>query len=150
MPAIDKTEFVVDVQALGEEGAPLMITQNEFMRRMKDMSQFQPGMGFYSQFPDSYTLVLNTDHPLIKDVLKSTQEATASELKPVLSEIKGQEARLQVLQQQQVKRSLRKLLRKKKLTWKLQERLFLMSKENVMTLLLLTQRITMWCINLST
>ena len=104
MPAIDKTEFVVDVQALGEEGAPLMITQNEFMRRMKDMSQFQSGMGFYSQFPDSYTLVLNTDHPLIKDVLKSTQEATASELKPVLSEIKGQEARLQVLQQQQDKK----------------------------------------------
>ena len=104
MPTIDKTEFVVDVQALGEEGAPLMITQNEFMRRMKDMSQFQPGMGFYSQFPDSYTLVLNTDHPLIKDVLKSTQEATASELKPVLSEIKGQEARLQVLQQQQDKK----------------------------------------------
>ena len=104
MPAIDKTEFVVDVQALGEDAAPLMITQNEFMRRMKDMSQFQPGMGFYSQFPDSYTLVLNTDHPLIKDVLKSTQEATANELKPVLSEIKGQEARLQVLQQQQDKK----------------------------------------------
>ena len=104
MPVIDKTEFVVDVQALGEEGAPLMITQNEFMRRMKDMSQFQPGMGFYSQFPDSYTLVLNTDHSLIKDVLKSTQEATANELKPVLSEIKGQEARLQVLQQQQDKK----------------------------------------------
>ena len=104
MPAIDKTEFVVDVQALGEEGAPLMITQNEFMRRMKDMSQFQPGMGFYSQFPDSYTLVLNTDHSLIKDVLKNTQEATSSELKPVLSEIKGQEARLQVLQQQQDKK----------------------------------------------
>ena len=104
MPAIDKTEFVVDVQALGEEGAPLMITQNEFMRRMKDMSQFQPGMGFYSQFPDSYTLVLNTDHSLIKDVLKSTQEATANELKPMLSEIKGQEARLQVLQQQQDKK----------------------------------------------
>ena len=104
MPAIDKTEFVVDVQALGEEGAPLMITQNEFMRRMKDMSQFQPGMGFYSQFPDSYTLVLNTDHSLIKDVLKNTQEATANDLKPVLSEIKGQEARLQVLQQQQDKK----------------------------------------------
>lgn len=104
MPAIDKTEFVVDVQALGEEGAPLMITQNEFMRRMKDMSQFQPGMGFYSQFPDSYTLVLNTDHSLIKDVLKNTQEATSGELKPVLSEIKGQEARLQVLQQQQDKK----------------------------------------------
>ena len=104
MPAIDKAEFVVDVQALGEEGAPLMITQNEFMRRMKDMSQFQPGMGFYSQFPDSYTLVLNTDHSLIKDVLKSTQEATANDLKPVLSEIKGQEARLQVLQQQQDKK----------------------------------------------
>lgn len=104
MPAIDKTEFVVDVQALGEDGAPLMITQNEFIRRMKDMSQFQPGMGFYSQFPDSYTLVLNTDHSLIKDVLKSTQEATANELKPVLSEIKGQEARLQVLQQQQDKK----------------------------------------------
>ena len=101
MPRIDKTEFGVEVQALGETAQPTVITQNEWMRRMKDMSRFQQGMGFYGQMPDSYMLVLNADHPLIKQILADETAATAETMKPVLSEIKGQEARLAALRQAQ-------------------------------------------------
>ena len=64
IPAIDKAEFTVDVQSLGETSQPVLVTQNEYMRRMKEMSQFQQGMGFYAQMPDTYNLVLNADHPI--------------------------------------------------------------------------------------
>lgn len=66
MPKINKVEFNIEVQALGENGMPVMITQSEYMRRMKDISRFQSGMSFYAQMPDSYSLVLNSDHKLIK------------------------------------------------------------------------------------
>ncbi len=101
MPKLDNVEFMVEVQALGEGNQPVLITQNEYMRRMKQMSQFQPGMNFYGQMPDSYAIVLNTDHPLVKKVLSDEEAATAEALKPILSEIKGQEARLAVLHQNQ-------------------------------------------------
>lgn len=101
MPQIDQTMFNVEVQALGEDAQPVLITESEYMRRMKAMSQFQPGMNFYGQMPDSYTLVLNADHPLIKKVLSDTNTNTAEALKPILSEIKGQEARLAALHQAQ-------------------------------------------------
>ena len=101
MPTLNNVEFMVDVQALGENASPVLITQNEFMRRMKEMGKFQAGMSFYSQMPDSYTLVLNTDHELVKNILSNTQKATDEELKPVLSEIKGLDARLVALRQQQ-------------------------------------------------
>ncbi len=101
MPQIDQTMFNVEVQALGEDTQPVLITESEYMRRMKAMSQFQPGMNFYGQMPDSYTLVLNADHPLIKKVLSDTNTNTAEALKPILSEIKGQEARLAALHQAQ-------------------------------------------------
>ncbi|NPD92845.1 molecular chaperone HtpG [Xylanibacter muris] len=101
MPKLDKTEFYVEVQGLGELSQPVVITQSEYMRRMKEMSRFQPGMNFYAQMPDSFSLVLNSDHALIKKVLDSCKEATAEQLKPILSEIKGQEARLAALHQQQ-------------------------------------------------
>ena len=101
MPTLNNVEFMVDVQALGENASPVLITQNEFMRRMKEMGKFQAGMSFYSQMPDSYTLVLNTDHELVKNILSNTQKATDEELKPVLSEIKGLDARLAALRQQQ-------------------------------------------------
>ena len=94
MPKTDKTEYMVEVNALGEEQRPVVITQNEWMRRMKEMSRYQQGMGFYGQMPDSYNLVLNSDHPLIKRVIDDTQAATAEALKPIESELKGQEARL--------------------------------------------------------
>lgn len=101
IPAIEKADFTVDVQSLGESFQPVLVTQNEYMRRMKEMSQFQQGMGFYAQLPDSYNLVLNADHPLVKKVLDDVTANTAEKLKPVASELKGQEARLAALHQSQ-------------------------------------------------
>ena len=101
MPELEKTNFMVDVQSLGETSTPVMIIQNEYMRRMKDISHFQQGMSFYQQMPDSYTLVVNSDHALVKKVLEDTNANTAEQLKPILSEIKGQEARLAALHQSQ-------------------------------------------------
>ena len=88
LPKLDKIEINVDVQALGATAQPAVITQSEYMRRMKDMSRFQPGMSFYGQMPDSYTLVLNSDHDLVKKVLADTDAATADALKPIVSELK--------------------------------------------------------------
>lgn len=101
MPALDKTEFYVEVQALGENAQPLLITQSEYMRRMKDISRYQQGMAFYAGMPDTYSLVLNCDHPLIKKVLNDEKEKTAGDLKPVMSEMKGLQARLAALRQEQ-------------------------------------------------
>ncbi len=114
MPKLDKVEFMVEVQALGEGNQPVLITQNEYMRRMKQMSQFQPGMNFYGQMPDSYSIVLNTDHPLVKKVLADTEAGTAEALKPILSEIKGQEARLAVLHQTQDKKKPEEITQEEK------------------------------------
>ena len=104
MPKLDKTEFMVEVQALGENSKPVMITQNEWMRRMKAMSQFQQGMNFYGQMPDSYSIVLNSDHSLVKKVLEDSEVHTSEALKPILAEIRGQEARLEALHQEQTKK----------------------------------------------
>ena len=104
LPKIDKTEFMVQVDALGSEARPVVITQNEYMRRMKDMSKFQQGMDFYGQMPDSFNLVLNSDHPLVQKVLDESRAATAEALKPIESELKGQEARLAAIRQQQDKK----------------------------------------------
>ena len=104
MPKLDKTEFMVEVQALGENSKPVMITQNEWMRRMKAMSQFQQGMNFYGQMPDSYSIVLNSDHSLVKKVLEDSEVHTSEALKPILAEIRGQEARLAALHQEQTKK----------------------------------------------
>ncbi len=104
MPVVDKATFNVDVEALGESGSPVVITQSEYMRRMKEMSQFQPGMSFYGQMPDSYTVVLNADHPLVRNVLDDSNKSTAESLKPVNSEMKGIQARLSALRQSQDKK----------------------------------------------
>ncbi|HMM03627.1 MULTISPECIES: molecular chaperone HtpG [unclassified Dysgonomonas] len=69
LPKIEKTEFIVDYKALDEKAQPIQITQNEFMRRMKEMSAMQTGMGFYGEMPNSYNLVLNIEHPLIKKIM---------------------------------------------------------------------------------
>lgn len=101
LPKMEKTEFYVDVQALGEQTLPVLITQSEYMRRMKEASKFQAGMAFYAQMPDAFNLVLNSDHPLIKQVLEDGKTACATELQPVESELKGLEARLAALHQSQ-------------------------------------------------
>lgn len=99
LPKLDHIEFNVESNAIGENNQPVVITQNEYMRRMKDISKYQSGMSFYSQMPDSYSLVLNTDHRLVKEVLRNSEEACNEELKPILSEIKGLEARFAALSQ---------------------------------------------------
>lgn len=104
MPKLDKAEFNVEVQSLGENALPVMITQSEYMRRMKDISRYQNGMSFYAQMPDSYSLVLNCDHPLIKGILDDENQRCGEQLKPVISEIKGQQARLSALHQNQSKK----------------------------------------------
>ena len=104
VPKNGKAEYMVQVEALGEEQRPVVITQNEWMRRMKEMSRFQQGMGFYGQMPDAYNLVLNSDHRLIKEVLNDAQAQLAEQLKPIEGEIKGQEARLAALNQQTEKK----------------------------------------------
>lgn len=101
LPKMEKTEFYVDVQALGDQTLPVLITQSEYMRRMKEASKFQAGMAFYAQIPDAFNLVLNSDHPLIKQVLEDGKTACATELQPVESELKGLEARLAALHQSQ-------------------------------------------------
>ncbi|MGP1377786.1 MAG: molecular chaperone HtpG [Prevotella veroralis] len=114
MPKIQKAEFNIEVQALGESFQPVLITQNEYMRRMKEMSQFQQGMGFYAQMSDAYNFVLNADHPLIKRVLNEITEGTTKELAPIASELKGQKARLAALQQAQSKKKAEELTQEEK------------------------------------
>ena len=114
MPKIDKAEFMVQVDALGSEARPVVITQNEYMRRMKEMSKFQPGMNFYGQMPDSFNLVLNSDHPLVKKVLEESEAATAEALNPIEAELKGQEARLAAIRQAQDKKKYDEITQEEK------------------------------------
>ena len=99
LPKQEKAEFMVQVESMGEQAQPVVITQNEWMRRMKDMSQFQAGMSFYGNLPDSYNIVLNSDHRLVKGVLAGMDEQLTEQLKPIENELKGQEARLAALNQ---------------------------------------------------
>ncbi|HJD11139.1 MAG TPA: molecular chaperone HtpG [Candidatus Phocaeicola caecigallinarum] len=87
LPKLQKTEFHVEAQPMGETAAPIVITQSEYMRRMKEMANIQPGMSFYGEMPDMFNLVLNSDHKLIKQVLNDTESACAEQLVPVEGEI---------------------------------------------------------------
>lgn len=104
LPKMDKTDFVITFEALGPSANPVMLTQGEFMRRMREMSAMQPGMSFYGEMPDSYNLVLNTDHPLILSVLSDEEKACTDKLQPILSDIKGWEARQHDLREAQSKK----------------------------------------------
>lgn len=104
LPGIDKVEFTVSFEALGQSANPVMLTQSEYMRRMREMSAMQPGMSFYGEMPDSYNLVLNTDHALIQSVLADEEKACAEKLQPVRNDIKGWEARQSDLREAQNKK----------------------------------------------
>ena len=104
MPKTDKTTYHVETQPMGADAMPVVITQSEYMRRMKDMARIQPGMGFYGEMPDMYNLVLNTDNALIKEVLEQSEAATAEALKPIEAELRGLNARKAVLQAEQDKK----------------------------------------------
>jgi molecular chaperone HtpG len=105
IPAIEKTDFYVSFEALGAEANPVVLTQSEYMRRMRDMASIQPGMSFYGELPDSYNIVLNTDHKLIKKVLEDEEKACTDKVKPIQDDIKGWETR---------QRDLREIQNKKK------------------------------------
>ncbi|MCU6768158.1 molecular chaperone HtpG [Barnesiella propionica] len=87
IPSLEKSDFLVMFEPAGTLAQPVMITQNEFMRRMKDMSAMQPGMSFYGEMPDSYNLIINTDHPLSKKVIEETEASCEKELKPIKEEL---------------------------------------------------------------
>ena len=104
LPKVEKAEFYVTFEALGEAANPVILTQSEYMRRMREMSAMQPGMSFYGEMPDSFNFVLNTDHALVKKVLADEETACAESLKPILADIKGWEARQADLRESQSKK----------------------------------------------
>lgn len=87
LPKMEKVEFNVMTQALGENGAPVMITQSEYMRRMKEMANIQAGMSFYGEMPDMFNLVLNSDHKLVKEVLSDKEKECSAAIAPVQAEL---------------------------------------------------------------
>lgn len=93
MPHIEKTEFQVEVQSMGKSALPVIITQSEYMRRMKEMSRIQPGMAFYGEMPDMYNFIVNADHPVVKAILADANAQLNNTLAPVEAELKGLEAR---------------------------------------------------------
>ncbi len=103
-PKLEKADFYVTVEALGENSSPVMLTQSEYMRRMREMSAMQPGMSFYGELPESYNLVLNSDHRLVKEVLEQEEAACTEKLEPIQAEIKGWEARQSDLRDAQSKK----------------------------------------------
>ena len=104
MPKLDKIEFHVEVASLGETAAPVLITQSEYMRRMKEMSRLQAGMSFYGEMPSMMNVVLNADHRLVKRVLDDMKGHTADALAPIEAELKGLHARHAALEQAQQKK----------------------------------------------
>lgn len=83
LPKVEKAEFIVSFEALNPEASPILITQNEYMRRMKDMAAMQPGMSFYGELPDSYNLIINTENPVIKRI----KDSADNDLKPQLTSV---------------------------------------------------------------
>lgn len=94
IPPVEKAEFLVSFEALASDAAPLVITQNEYMRRMKDMAAMQPGMSFYGELPDSYNLIVNTEHTLIKEIRDNAEKAIGEKVAPVSSEIEKKNAEI--------------------------------------------------------
>ena len=104
LPKLDKVEFHVEVAPLGETAAPVLITQSEYMRRMKEMSRLQSGMSFYGEMPSMMSVVLNADHRLVKRVLDDMKAHTSDALVPIEAELKGLHARHAALEQAQQKK----------------------------------------------
>ena len=101
MPKVKKTEFHVEAHALGENNAPIVITQAEYMRRMKDMASIQPGMSFYGEMPDMFNLVLNSDHKLVKEVLADEEKECSAAIAPIQTELEDVTKRRDALKKKQ-------------------------------------------------
>ncbi len=97
IPAIEKSEFYVSFAALAATDQPVVITQSEYMRRMKEMAQFQSGMNFYGELPNAYNLTLNTNHPVVKKVIEAANSSLEGELKPMNDELKATNAVIEAI-----------------------------------------------------
>ncbi|MDE6126464.1 MAG: molecular chaperone HtpG [Muribaculaceae bacterium] len=99
LPKVDKAQFLVSFEAMKETDAPVVVTQNEYMRRMKEMAALQPGMNFYGDMPDSYQLIVNTEQPVVKRVTADADKALASQVKPIEEEIEAKNAEIATLRE---------------------------------------------------
>ncbi|MCM1356701.1 MAG: molecular chaperone HtpG [Staphylococcus sp.] len=97
LPSVDKADFLVSFEALDPAANPILITQNEYMRRMKDMASTQPGMSFYAELPDSYNLIVNTKHPVIVNILNEAETALADQLAPLNATIDADNERITII-----------------------------------------------------
>jgi molecular chaperone HtpG len=97
VPKIEKAQFLVSFEALSENEQPIVITQNEYMRRMKDMAAVQPGMNFYGDLPDSYNLILNTNHKLVSRILNNAETAISKDVEPIAKSIDDNNSRISTL-----------------------------------------------------
>ena len=99
IPVIEKSDFLVMFEPVGATAQPIVITQNEFMRRMKDMAAIQPGMAIYGELPDSYNLIVNTEHPLTQRIIADTESSCKEQLTPILDELNTVNAEITRLQE---------------------------------------------------
>ncbi len=98
-PEVEKAQFLVSFEAMAASDQPVVITQNEYMRRMKEMSALQPGMAFYGELPDSYNLVVNTEHPLVAGIRDKATEALEATVKPLADKIEADNAEISKLRE---------------------------------------------------
>ena len=98
-PEVDKAQFLVSFEAMAASDQPVVITQNEYMRRMKEMSALQPGMAFYGELPDSYNLVVNTEHPLVAGIKDKATEALEATVKPLADKVEADNAEISKLRE---------------------------------------------------
>lgn len=87
LPKVENAQFVVNFEAMKSTDAPIVITQDEYMRRMKEMAALQPGMNFYAMMPDSYSLRVNTENPIVKKIAAAADGALSVHVKPLLDGI---------------------------------------------------------------
>jgi len=97
IPAIDKSEFFISFESVSADAQPVVITQSEYMRRMKDMAALQPGMSFYGELPDSYNLTLNTNHPVVKRIMEDAQVAVGSRIEELENDLAAANAAIKAI-----------------------------------------------------
>ncbi|MBD5342418.1 MAG: molecular chaperone HtpG [Bacteroides sp.] len=97
IPEVEKAEFMIQFEAIAGSDSPVTITQNEYMRRMKEMAAMQPGMNFYGMMPDSYTMVVNTKHPLIERIKSDAEKAIGAKVGECFTALSGAEAALKAV-----------------------------------------------------
>lgn len=97
LPSIDKSEFFISFESVSPDASPVVITQSEYMRRMKDMAALQPGMSFYGELPNSYNLTLNTNHPVVKKIMEDAQSAVGGRVESLENDLAAANAAIKAI-----------------------------------------------------